>query len=62
MQNLTPCYFSFFFDKFTILQYKLDFSGLSGRVASGSSRDDEGGSGGQGDSKGTTFGSTDQQG
>ncbi|XP_055705579.1 alpha-catulin isoform X1 [Phlebotomus papatasi] len=35
-------------------KYKLDFSGLSGRVAAGSSRDDEGGSGGAGDSKGAT--------
>jgi hypothetical protein len=37
------------------LQYKLDFSGLSGRgSAAGNSRDDEGNSGMQGDSKGTT--------
>lgn len=34
---------------------------LSGRVTS-SSRDDEGGSGGQGDSKGTSFGVSDTQG
>lgn len=39
----------------------MDFSGLSGRVTS-SSRDDDGGSGAQGDSKGTTFGVSDQQG
>lgn len=36
------------------LQYKLDFSGLSGRATAGCSRDDEGGSGAAGDSKGAT--------
>ena len=37
-------------------QYKLDFSGLSGagRSGSGNSRDDDGNSGLQGDSKGST--------
>lgn len=36
-------------------QYKLDFTGLSaGRSGSGNSRDDDGNSGLQGDSKGST--------
>lgn len=35
-------------------QYKLDFSGLSGRATSGGLRDDEGGSGAAGDSKGSS--------
>uniref|UniRef100_A0A182FW13 Uncharacterized protein n=1 Tax=Anopheles albimanus TaxID=7167 RepID=A0A182FW13_ANOAL len=34
--------------------YKLDFSGLAGRAAAGGSRDDDGASGLQGDSKGST--------
>uniref|UniRef100_A0A8W7P0D1 Alpha-catulin n=1 Tax=Anopheles coluzzii TaxID=1518534 RepID=A0A8W7P0D1_ANOCL len=35
-------------------RYKLDFSGLAGRAAAGGSRDDDGASGLQGDSKGST--------
>lgn len=35
-------------------QYKLDFSGLQQRSGSGNSRDDDGNSGLQGDSKGST--------
>ncbi|XP_049295680.1 alpha-catulin isoform X2 [Anopheles funestus] len=35
-------------------KYKLDFSGLAGRAAAGGSRDDDGASGLQGDSKGST--------
>ncbi|XP_062698468.1 alpha-catulin isoform X1 [Aedes albopictus] len=40
--------------KSTNSKYKLDFSGLAGRAASGGARDEDGSSGLQGDSKGST--------
>uniref|UniRef100_A0A182P5D5 Uncharacterized protein n=1 Tax=Anopheles epiroticus TaxID=199890 RepID=A0A182P5D5_9DIPT len=45
MKSQLPCEYK---------RYKLDFSGLAGRAAAGGSRDDDGASGLQGDSKGST--------